>query len=113
MKKKNTKMNEEETIESIEENLPEAVEQMVEKIIEEVVDDYKEELRKVKETMSLFVSEMESMKAEMGKMKNKYEAFSKQPAAEPVRSIFTKDSEDIADRRMNFIQNYKKDLFVI
>lgn len=90
-----------------EEEKPIAEEVIIE-IVEKVIE---EKMGKIKETLELFVSELEAVKSEMGKMKNKYEAFSKQPAAEPVKSIFTKDTEDIADRRMNFLKNHKKELF--
>ena len=93
--------------ETITEEKPIAEEVIIE-IVEKVIE---EKMGKVKETIELFISELEAVKSEMGKMKNKYEAFTKQPAAEPVKSIFTEEKTDIADRRLNFLKNHKKELF--
>lgn len=81
-------------------------EEVIIEIVEKVIE---EKMVKVKETMELFVNELQSIKEDLGKMKNKYEAFSNQPAAQPLKSIFSDIKGDDVDRKLNFIKNYKKD----
>jgi len=88
-----------------EEEAPADIVDLIEKIVEEKVGDFK----KVKEAMEMIVNEVQLLKEDLGKMKNKYSEFENTPAAEPVsRSIFgaMKDTEDVVEKRLQMIKKH-------
>jgi hypothetical protein len=88
-----------------EEEAPADIVDLVKKIIEENYGDFK----KVKEAMEMMLNEVQLLKEDLGKMKNKYSEFENTPAAEPVsRSIFgaMKDTEDVVEKRLQMIKKH-------
>lgn len=78
---------------------------LVKKIIEENYGDF----GKVKEAMEMMLNEVQLLKEDLGKMKNKYSEFENTPAAEPVsRSIFgaMKETEDVVEKRLQMIKKH-------
>jgi hypothetical protein len=78
---------------------------LVKKIIEENYGDF----NKVKEAMEMMLNEVQLLKEDLGKMKNKYSEFENTPAAEPVsRSIFgaMKETEDVVEKRLQMIKKH-------
>lgn len=78
---------------------------LVKKIIEENYGDF----RKIKEAMEMMLNEVQLLKEDLGKMKNKYSEFENTPAAEPVsRSIFgaMKETEDVVEKRLQMIKKH-------
>lgn len=85
------------------EELPiETIKEIVETIIEE-------EMKKVRSSMELLVSELEAVKTEMGKTKDKYDQFSKTPGSDPLRVTFNSTPEDEVDRKIRVLQHFKTD----
>ncbi len=84
----------------------------IKEIVKEIVD---EEMKKVRSSMEIMVAELEAVKSELGKTKEKYNEFSQQPAAEPLRTTFNEvvGSEDLFDARFKVLQKYKTDIFSI
>lgn len=78
---------------------------LVKKIIEENYGDF----GKIKEAMEMMLNEVQLLKEDLGKMKNKYSEFENTPAAEPVsRSIFgaMKETEDVVEKRLQMIKKH-------
>lgn len=87
--------------------------EVIKDIVKEIVD---EEMGKVKTSMEILMTELESVRTELGKTKEKYNEFSKTPAAEPLKTIFndeTRTGNDLIDNRFKILQKYKTDLFSI
>jgi len=77
-------------------------------IVKEIID---EEMGKVRTSMEILMTELESVKAELGKTKEKYNEFSKTPAASPLKTTFNETPASLdknLEDRLKVLSKYKE-----
>lgn len=82
--------------------------EVIKDIVKEIID---EEMGKVRTSMEILMTELESVKAELGKTKEKYNEFSKTPAASPLKTTFNETPASLdknLEDRLKVLTKYKE-----